>query len=486
MTAIIQIQIDGVEQTSNSFEIGAFNGNIITGAERIGCYGSQGYYRAYLSIGGVGGSSYEVTFKLYNHQTDVELENYSISYDGAPYTFNWVGETTIGNNKKPLVINFLTSSNRTYTKEIVGYGNNTGGYYLIASPIDDVNPAEIDGMIADPAENYDFYWFDQTQDLEWINYKSGTFNMVSGMGYLYAHKNGVTLNFTGTPIEGPTYDVSLVKDDEARFPGWNLVGNPFAEHTAYIDRPFYVMNYSGTEILAQSVSRGIAAMEGVFVIATEDEETLTFSSTEPTKTGKSLTLNLINGEGVIDRAIVDFAEDHSLPKFQLRKNSSKVYIPKNGQDYAVVHGKGLGEMPINFKASQNGIYSLTANNENVRMKYLHLIDDITGTDVDLLDNQVYAFNARTTDPENRFRLVFICDESNEENGTFAFIDFSGNIVLNGPDSHASLQIIDVTGRMIRVYTDVAHNISTNGFPAGIYVLRLINGDNVKVQKIVID
>ena len=34
--------------------------------------------------------------------------------------------------------------------------------------------------------------------------------------------------------------------------------------------------------------------------------------------------------------------------------------------------------------------------------------------------------------------------------------------------------------------DVACNVSTNGMAPGVYVLRLIDGDGVKTQKIVID
>jgi hypothetical protein len=41
------------------------------------------------------------------------------------------------------------------------------------------------------------------------------------------------------------------------------------------------------------------------------------------------------------------------------------------------------------------------------------------------------------------------------------------------------------GRVIRS-TDVARNVSTSGLPAGVYVLRLIDGKDVKIQKIVIE
>jgi hypothetical protein len=47
-----------------------------------------------------------------------------------------------------------------------------------------------------------------------------------------------------------------------------------------------------------------------------------------------------------------------------------------------------------------------------------------------------------------------------------------------------LQIVDVMGRIL-VSTDTTRNVSTNGLTAGVYVLRLINGDDVRVQKIVV-
>jgi len=40
------------------------------------------------------------------------------------------------------------------------------------------------------------------------------------------------------------------------------------------------------------------------------------------------------------------------------------------------------------------------------------------------------------------------------------------------------------GRVV-VSTDVARNVSTSGMAPGLYVLRLIDGENVRTQKIVV-
>ena len=401
------------------------------------------------------------------------------------------------------------------SKFISGYSEGTDGWNLIASPVGTVN---IEGVTNILSNTHDLYRFNQAAEKEWENYKA-TENeqplhpdfttLECGRGYLYANSEDVTLLFPGTPYNG-TGEVMLDYTDNNSnedMRGWNLVGNPFAE-TAYIDRPFYVMNSEGNEIIAaEDANRSsIAPMEGIFVKATENGETLTFTTEAPANNGGAkLSLNLSHANrggvsalrqnqgsmtAVIDRAIVCIGEGHQLPKFQIRGNSTKLYIPQDNVDYAVVNADAQGEMPLNFKAKENGTYTITVNPENVEVGYLHLIDNMTGADVDLLaagpstgSGASYIFTAKTTDYESRFKLVFSAngeDGPSTGSGAFAFVS-DGNIIVNG---EGMLQIIDVMGHVIRC-TDVARNVSTVGMTPGVYVLRLINGKDVKTQKIVV-
>ncbi|MBQ1584260.1 MAG: T9SS type A sorting domain-containing protein [Prevotella sp.] len=62
---------------------------------------------------------------------------------------------------------------------------------------------------------------------------------------------------------------------------------------------------------------------------------------------------------------------------------------------------------------------------------------------------------------------------------------NGQIIVTAADAcNACLQVVDVMGRIV-VSTDVARNVSTSEMTPGVYVLRLINGNNVRTQKIVI-
>ena len=66
----------------------------------------------------------------------------------------------------------------------------------------------------------------------------------------------------------------------------------------------------------------------------------------------------------------------------------------------------MGEMPVNFKAEKNGSYTLSFTAENVELGYMHLIDNMNGNDIDLLQTPSYTFEANVSDSEGRFRLVF--------------------------------------------------------------------------------
>ena len=374
-----------------------------------------------------------------------------------------------------------------YIKHIEAYNSAKGGYYLIASPIGTVAATDVQNLLSN---NYDFYYFDQAQVLEWINYDGdeelnyeGGFGFEPGKGYLYANSQTVDLIFTGSAYQSAC-DVTLTKTAEAsglEFPDWNLVGNPYAV-PAFLTHDYYRMNENGYElIVSASDAEGLPAMEGCFVIPENDGETLSFSTTAPSSKSSMVVLNLSNGHNVIDRAIVRFGQGRQLPKLQLNRNNTKVYMTVDGNDYAVVSTEKQGEMPISFKAEKDGSYTLSFSSEEVSFNYIHLIDNMTGADVDLLATPSYTFNAKTTDYAYRFRLVFSTDSVNED--SFAF--FNGNEWVISNEGHATLQVVDVMGRIIRC-ENINGNANINvSEAAGVYVIRLINGNNVKTQKIVV-
>ena len=381
-----------------------------------------------------------------------------------------------------------------YTLFIPGYENYdepNGGHFLIASPVT-VNPADvidtynqqrmIDG-------EFDLYYFDQSRDLEWINYKEGEgnfnpgFNLEPGKGYLYAHKTDGFFTVIGTPYSGNGVFELEYDSNATDFAGWNLLGNPY-DYPVSVGKAFYVMNEEGTEITPANENMPIMPMQGFFVKATGENQTVTFSEWEASIVPLDLlAMNLSNSHGAtIDRAIVRFDRGHQLPKFQLNKNHTKVFIPQEGKDYAIVNATEMGEMPVSFKAEKNGNYTLSFSNENVEFGYLHLIDNMTGTDVDLLSNPTYSFEANASDYASRFKLVFATGSS-AGSDTFAFYS-NGELIINN-EGNATLQVVDVMGRILKNESiNGCSNVNVNAAP-GVYMIRLFNGNNTKTQKIVV-
>ena len=394
-----------------------------------------------------------------------------------------------------LVVDDFEIKEYVFTKDIVGYGNNDNhaGYYLIASPIGNVKPEKVTNMLSN---QYDLYRFaqDDEESLEWQNYEHLGFSLEAGRGYLYANSQNVTLRFTGHPNEHTTETVTLRRIDGVEFPGWNLVGNPFAK-TAYIEGTegktvsFYTLNDNGSEVIPAESFTGIEPMTGIFVFASTDHQQLIFNTTPPQASQKGeVILNISQGRGVIDRAIVRFDEGGQLPKFQLNPSHTKLYIPRDDNDYAVVNVGRDGacsvstEIPINLKVSENGVYSLTVSETfHSPLFTLHLIDSLTGTDIDLLATLSYTFEAKTSDDANRFKLVIGTSEAGNQE-IFAF-DNDGEIVVNGT---GNLQVIDMLGNIL-ISREVNSSllIPHSSLIAGVYVLRLVNGDDTKTQKIVV-
>ncbi|MBR4560760.1 MAG: T9SS type A sorting domain-containing protein [Bacteroidales bacterium] len=443
-----------------------------------------------------GGSGYLTT-------TETNDQRYLGVYTDAPDWRCYDGTSGNISNQTFAFYKKVAASTDTNTKTIQPYNSTYDHYYLIASPVMAVEPSVANGFLTN---NYDLYRFDQShEDEEWLNYEVTPFYLLSGKGYLYANSgnngNATTITFTGVPYNG-NGEVTLSKVPGVKFSGWNLIGNP-RNATAILkdannqDQAYYTINQTNNEVAAGTLGADISAMEGVFVVAEEDGDVVTFAEAggvigtlpeipdEPGKKG-ALNLNISKPQGlVIDRAIVRFDNGGQLPKFQLNPNNTKIYFTEDNKDFAVVRSANEGEMPVNFRAAENGTYSLSVEVGDTEMAYLHLIDNKTGVDVDLLANPSYTFEANANDYESRFRLVFNATgvEENNTNETFAF--FNGSEWVVNTTGNATLQVVDMMGRVLsseQINGNTAVNLNQ---AAGIYVLRLVNGENVMVQKVVV-
>ena len=390
-------------------------------------------------------------------------------------------------NADPGTFGIYLIDNTVINLEVTGHGDSeNSGWVFISSPVErSIEPSEVENlegwMVQNGPYNYDLFRFNQSVDLEWENYhghdtEQDPFMLVNGQGYLYATKTDRTLSFRGTFNTAATKEVTLQN-------GFNLVGNPFVVD-AYVSKPFYRMNAEGTEIVpidnyGSYSPVTIPPCTGVVVEASGTEETVIFSTEMPTQQSTNNNGNLqmtltradVRSDAFQDKAIVSFNEGAELGKFIFNESHAKLYIPQNGEDYAIVFSEKNGIVPLNFKAKETGRYSISFNFEDMSGVRVQLIDKFEDKTID--NPTTYTFMASSADLSDRFTLVFT---NVETDGVFAY-QSGDDIIVSG---EGELQMFDVTGRMVK--TQQINGVETiSAMTQGVYILR-VNG---KTQKIVI-
>ena len=384
----------------------------------------------------------------------------------------------------------------TVMKNIVAYDVDTHLWNFIASPIiEDVVPTIENGFLTDPETGYALYAFNE-ENHSWTNFKEVPFTLTNGSGYLYANALDTTLLFSGhargcaTPIE-----INLsYHANNGNMAGCNFVGNPLPCN-AYISKSYYVVNKGSNSLItvARSSDIPITPCTGIIVKAEEVGDVVIFSH-EPLPSTENhgyleITAAKSNAQHLImDQALLSFNPGDDLGKFGLFEGAPLVYFTKDNKDLAILSIDSVEVQPLKFKAEENGSYTLHFEPKALNLNYLHLIDNMTGSNVDLLANPNYTFNATTNDYAERFKLVFDPHYGVEEhqNETFAYYE-NGEIVINDIETQdfASLQIVDMTGRVIVSHSGRIQCFPTNGMAPGVYVLRLKTQDGMRTQKLVI-
>lgn len=102
MNVIGVIEINGVEQTSNQLELGAFCGDECRGSEMLAYYAGLDRYMVFLTLYGQNGHTFE--FRLYDHALQRELDL------TPPVTIQFVANAIIGSLIEPYAFSFTGST----------------------------------------------------------------------------------------------------------------------------------------------------------------------------------------------------------------------------------------------------------------------------------------------------------------------------------------------------------------------------------------
>ncbi|MBO5809214.1 MAG: leucine-rich repeat protein [Bacteroidales bacterium] len=407
-----------------------------------------------------------------------------------------------------LIYNEGTLSNVRIEKNITGYNevSNQEGWYVISSPMTNNISNDNYNNLIDENGYYDLYYYNE-EDFHWYNYKDGTFSTFNlGQGYLYAKRNSATIVSVGKPNNSAvSFTLSAASEltpNGNDLNGFNLVGNPFtfdickgdgcAISNEFLEEGYYSLSTNGTWT-AKSDSEPISVCEGILVETIDssaDGESLTINKIPYKKTRKAdndVIAITVSNELYEDVAYIKFgdSEGSGLRKIAHMNNDIQmVYIPKDGVNYAITNmDENIREIPVSFQASTMGKYTISIDATKHNSGNIYLLDNITGDKIDILNGD-YTFIAQSSHDEERFTLL-ISGNSGTGDEHFAFIN-NNNIIINDIEGSASVQIFDVTGRQIIANEfNGSACISAEALNDGIYIIRMIDDNGIKTQKIVI-
>ena len=373
------------------------------------------------------------------------------------------------------------------TKEIDPYDiDKELGWYTISAPfaIDRINIES----------DYTLFRYDEKSAV-WQNHKKHNFGIEVGRGYLYANLEGNDLTLEGVAnVYEDDYATSLTFESTAvELKGNHLLGNPYTfditgKHLAGdIADGFYQMAGNGTWV-PSVLTEEIAVGEG-FLVQANSATNFAINKTATEKRSAdngSLQINVAN-DVYSDVAYVSFNEGVGLSKIShLNANIPMVYVPVENNDYAIAYlGENVEEVPFSFEAKTMGTYTISVKAQNCEFSTMTLVDRFTGVETNLLFED-YSFVAKSSDNSDRFILKLSRGTTDLEEEHFAYINNNG-LIINNASGNATLQIFDVMGRPVS-----SHNVSGNANIAmesltnGVYILRLIDDNNVRIQKVVID
>ena len=400
----------------------------------------------------------------------------------------------------------------TVRKEILGYqqseseseSGSESKWYTIASPLKEVIDLSNSNTFI-TSTPFDLYRYDEPSHT-WQNAKpdegSTNFQTIEpGRGYLYANAENTTLEFTGN-INTEDVNYTLTAQSEV-LNGFHLVGNPYTHDISFnhlsaeaeLANGYYVLNGEGAWGATLGNEGDVIKVGQGALIKTTRAGTLTISRDASTTrknkqdvvdTSKKSTISLIvSNSNYSDRAFVVFDKGVGLDKINHEnENIPLLYIPQDGTDYAIaMMDENVSEIPVSFEATTMGQYTISLQQENCDFDELYLLDKDTGEKVNILEED-YTFMATTHDSAERFVLTMNSDnDTDSDNGNFAYISGEDLII----SVEGAVQIIDVMGRIIysNDVTSDNNRIDVSVFDNAAYIVRVVNENGVKVQKIIL-
>lgn len=384
----------------------------------------------------------------------------------------------------------------TFVMNIINWTDNENAWQFIASPLLDAS------LFSHATGNYDLFKYDGGEDLEWYNHKlhaaefGSTFEQ--GVGYLASHETAKTIVMTGTLNNKNThtwnsYSFTYDYEGDKDVANFNLLGNPFTFNMKWSEvnasEDDFVLGYAylnkdgGYET---AVNGEIAVGDAFFVKAKSADAQMSYGEElRGAKAEQSEYINLIaSGKAGRDNVIINLAgKQEGFTKMQnFNESIATVYVTEDNTRYGIYNcNSDIEEVVVSFNAKDMGDYTIAAVAEG-GFSSVVLVDLFTGIETDLLTSG-YTFAAKSGDNAERFVVRFSYSQESAMDSNFVYQSGEDLIIM----AEGALQIVDMLGRVVyysEVATDVTR-VNVSNFDNAAYIVRVVNGEGVKTQKVVI-
>ena len=374
--------------------------------------------------------------------------------------------------------------------------DNKDGWQLISSPFTNALISDFTNGVEGA---YDLYKYEGSKvGEEWNNqYNDDNFeiNFISGRGYLASYEKEKIAEIKGVLNKESILDLNnITYNVESEYYNCHLLGNPFtfdmdwsklSEYTYNIANGYAVVGEDGSyEYKADGI---IKVGDGFFIKTVGKNASLYYNHNMSSKNRSQVTfINIIaSSKAGKDNVIVNFAgKAEGFNKLQNFNDAiATVYVSENGKHYGIANvDENTTEVALNFNAKEMGNYTISLD-VNGEFETVTLVDRFTGVETNMLLEDEYTFTATSNDNPNRFVIRLDNGQQTTDNGQFVYQ--SGEELILSIEGH--VQIVDMLGRVVysNEHANGNNRISVSEFNNAAYVVRVINEEGVKTQKVVI-
>jgi hypothetical protein len=146
-------------------------------------------------------------------------------------------------------------------------------------------------------------------------------------------------------------------------------------------------------------------------------------------------------------------------------------------------------IPVSLRIGADETYTIEASINDIEMN-VFLEDLTTGISTKLNESPTYSFTASEGDDPNRFLLHFgvVGLDENDSQGSLRAYTYNNTLYVQNSMEAANLRILDLQGRLL-----IEKQLNGQGlqslpldFPAGVYVVQLLNSKAQKSVKVIVE